>query len=228
MLYYLSGVSGPRTQDPPYYAEVVAFEIKYLDIIILTYFGGVVSCKQHGAYRRAVTMGRRLDVTLTDKERQTLQELVRQEKDVRIVKRAQALLWLRAGERVREVAERLGVTRQTIRNWAKRYQEGERASIREELADKPHPGRPAKKRAVVSALLEETVAQDPRALGYASPVWTTRLLQDYWRHHYGLQVSRRTIRRALRQGGYRYKRARYVLARRSATWRQAKGGSSEG
>ena len=173
-------------------------------------------------------MGRRLDVTLTDKERQTLERLVRKEKDARIVKRAQALLWLSAGERVQEVAERLGVTRQTIRNWVKRYQEREGVSIRERLADKPHPGRRAKKREAVRALLKETLEQDPRALGYASPVWTTRLLQHYWGHHHDLQVSRRTIRRALRQEGYRYKRPRYVLARRSATWRQAKGGSSGG
>jgi hypothetical protein len=38
-------------------------------------------------------------------------------------------------------------------------------------------------------------------------------------------TSERTIRRALRAMRYRYKRPRYVLARRSATWRQAKGGS---
>ncbi len=69
-------------------------------------------------------------MTLTNKERQALKELVRNEKDVRIVKRAQALLWLNRGEQVQQVAERLGVTRQTIRNWVKRYQEREGASVR--------------------------------------------------------------------------------------------------
>lgn len=36
-------------------------------------------------------------------------------------------------------------------------------------------------------------------------------------------VSLRTVRRALRALRYRYKRPRLVLARRSPTWRQAKG-----
>jgi len=165
-------------------------------------------------------------VTLTEKECQALKALLRKERNARIVKRAQALLWLRAGEQLGEVAERLGVTRQTIRNWVKRYQEREGMSVKERLADRPHPGRPARKRAAVRALLEQTLAQDPHELGYASSVWTTRLLQHYWERHHHLQLSRRTIRRALRQEGYRHKRPRYVLARRSSTWRQAKGGSS--
>ena len=171
-------------------------------------------------------MGRRLEVTLTEKERQALKGLLRKERNARIVKRAQALLWLRAGERVGEVPRRPGVTRQTIRNWVKRDQEREGASAKERLADKPHPGRPAKKRTAVRALLEETLAQAPRALGYALPVWTRRLGQHDWKRHHHLQFSRRTIRRALRQEGYRYKRPRYVLVRRSPTWRRAKGGAS--
>jgi hypothetical protein len=39
-------------------------------------------------------------------------------------------------------------------------------------------------------------------------------------------ISQWTIRRALRLLNYRYKRPRYVLARRSPTWHQAKGGSN--
>ncbi len=124
------------------------------------------------------------------------------------------------------MAQRLGVTRQTIRNWVKRDQEREGGAVKERLADKPHPGHPAKKRAAVRALLAQTLAQAPRVLGYASSVWTRRLWQHYWERHHPLQLSRRTIRRALRQEGYRYKRPRYVLARRSSTWRQAKGGFS--
>ncbi len=48
-------------------------------------------------------MGRRSEVTLTEKECQTLKGLLRKERNARIVKRAQALLWLRAGEQVGEV-----------------------------------------------------------------------------------------------------------------------------
>jgi len=124
-------------------------------------------------------MGRRADVKLTNEERQALEELVRNEKNARIVKRARALLWLGGREQVQEVAERLGGTRQTVRNWVKRYQERERVSIKKRLADKSHPGRPAKKRAAVRTLLEETLAQDPRELGYALAVWMTRLLQHH-------------------------------------------------
>ena len=58
------------------------------------------------------------------------------------------------------------------------------------------------------------------ALGYTSPVWTSPLLRQYCRRTKGVEVSKRTIQRALRRQGYRSKRPRHVLARWSPSWQQ--------
>ena len=169
-----------------------------------------------------------MKVNLSASEREQLRDLVKRAKDARVVKRAQALLWLSEGEKPEAVAQRLAVTRQTIYNWVGRYKRRRHEPISQRLRDRPRPGRPPSKREVVAQVIERVIATDPRAYGYPSPVWDTGLLRHYCAQEEGLEVSRRTIRRALRQLGYRYKRPRYVLARRAPTWRQAKGGSSVG
>src|SRR5688572_27302918 len=53
-------------------------------------------------------------LTLTDPERAALTHTMRTSRDARIVRRAQALLWLDHGETITAVATRLQVSRQTI------------------------------------------------------------------------------------------------------------------
>jgi len=72
------------------------------------------------------------------------------------------------------------------------------------------------------------MGSNPRKWGYVYAAWSSRLLCHYLRENHGMHVSRRMVRRALHQMGYRYKRPRYVLARRSPTWQQAKGGLQRG
>ena len=70
------------------------------------------------------------------------------------------------------------------------------------------------------------MGSNPRKWGYVYAAWSSRLLCHYLRENHGMHVSRRMVRRALHQMGYRYKRPRYVLARRSPTWQQAKGAAA--
>jgi hypothetical protein len=69
---------------------------------------------------------------------------------------------------------------------------------------------------------------DPRALGSRSTVWTAPLLVRSLRDHRAVEVSRKTVSRALTRLGIRRKRPRDQLALRPETWRQAKGGWSAG
>jgi transposase len=78
--------------------------------------------------------------------------------------------------------------------------------------------------AVVQRILKSLLTQDPRAYGYQAMVWTVALLCREVEKQTGESVSDSTMRRALRLVRYRHKRPRYVLTRRSPTWRQAKGG----
>ena len=166
-------------------------------------------------------------IDLSAPERRQLRQIVKQVRDAKQVKRAQALLWLDQGESAIVIAQRHEVTRQTIYNWVHTFQARHHEPLSLRLQDRPRSGRPPTKRQVVQTVVQEVLAEDPRQLGYRSPGWTTPLLRQHLKTEHGLEVSGRTIRRTLRQLGYRYKRPRYSLARRAPTWRQAKGGSSE-
>jgi transposase len=92
--------------------------------------------------------------------------------------------------------------------------------------DRPRAGRPRRLAEQVERVLVTVLETAPPSQGYRAAPWTTPLLCQYLREHQGLAVSAVTVRRCLHRLGYRWKRPRYVLARRSRYWRQAKGGSS--
>ena len=75
-------------------------------------------------------------VALTKRERHGLERVIRTESSARVVRRAQALLWLANGEPVGAVSKRLGVVRQTIYNWQRefeRHQTGQRLALAADL-----------------------------------------------------------------------------------------------
>ena len=160
-------------------------------------------------------------VELSQEEQEKLLWTIKHSRDAKEVKRAQALVWLSQGESVISVACRQHVSRQTIYNWIKHFKTSGN------LADLPRSGRPPRERDAAKQVILEVVNKDPRDFGYLLPVWTTRLLKAHMSRQ-GIEVSTRTIRRAFRDLGYRYKRPRYVLSRRCAHWRQAKGGLQRG
>jgi transposase len=138
--------------------------------------------------------------------------------------RAQALLWVAAGSDVVEVAELLHVSRQTVYNWLSRFQERAELDLRARLLDAPRLGRPRAASGTIDALVATVIDGDPRQLGYHATVWTAPLLSQYLRDRHGIEVSERTVSRAIDRLSMRWKRPRHVLALRSKTWRQSKGG----
>jgi|SRR5205823_1151270 len=138
--------------------------------------------------------------------------------------RAQALLWLDEGASVEQIAEALLVSRQTIYNWVGRLQERSGFDLRGRLADSPRQGRPRAGHGDVDLLIAQVIDTDPRKLGYHSTVWTAPLLCHYLQDHHAIEVSRKTVSRALARLRIRWKRPRHQLALRPETWRQSKGG----
>ena len=167
-----------------------------------------------------------MEFSLLAKDRSVLEELVAQSKDVRQLKRAQALLAVAAGEGVTTAAQRLQVARNTVYNWIARFHQRE-GKIAERLVDAERAGRPDDLIQGVRAALPTLLAKKPGEFGYRHAEWTVDLLQAQLRLQ-KLDASDKTIRTALHELGYRWKRPRFVLRRRSPTWRQAKGGCSEG
>ena len=138
--------------------------------------------------------------------------------------RAQALLWLAEGCDAAEVAEWLGVSRQTVYNWVSRFQDRDGLGLRARLLDATRPGRPRAAGGTIDELVAAVIDGDPRQVGYHATVWTAPLLSQYLREHHQVEVSDRTVSRAIDRLDLRWKRPRHELALRPETWRQSKGG----
>ncbi len=164
------------------------------------------------------------DSILSRRERVKVEDLISPPHDARQTLRAYALLWLDDGESVPEVAQRLGVTRQTVYNWASRFQARPDLVIAVRLADAPRCGRPCSASGVIDPLIDAVIERDPRELDYRSTVWTASLLVEYLRAEHQLVVSDDSVRLAIARLRIRWKRPRHQLALRPNTWRQAKGG----
>lgn len=162
---------------------------------------------------------------LTNPQRDALCRLAKTSPDTREARRALALLDLDRSESVTDIARRYGISRETVYQWAARLGAGRLPNG--QLRDAPRSGRPAQAGMIAEPLLRATLPTDPRRHGYRHPAWTTLLLQHHLRQQ-GVELSRSTLRRMLRRLGYRWKRPRFVLARRAPHWRQAKGGCSVG
>ena len=130
------------------------------------------------------------------------------ERDGAVVKRIVALLELDRGVAATDVAERLGVTRQTFHNWAHRFDTG--GGLRA-LGDRARRGRTPKLSAPMRRLLVWLLKQPPDAFGYAATGWTAALLRHVFATRLGVHVSTRTIRRAVHGMDHTWKRARYAL-----------------
>ena len=165
-------------------------------------------------------------ITLTAQEREGLKDLAARTPHAGELRRAQALLWLDAGESVQEVVGRLHVTRQTIYIWTKRFQVHSTLDVPARLATGHRTGRPRTVHGIIDPLILEVIDRDPRELGYRSTVWTSPLLAYYLEKQHHIRVSRKSVSLAIGRLELRWKRPRHDLARRPATWRQAKGGSN--
>jgi transposase len=157
-----------------------------------------------------------------------LRQIVRNGSKARETKRAQALLWLYDGEPVGTVASELGVNRRTIERWMRRYRDRPEATVLERIGEGQHTGRPPKELHLARRVIQRVWERDPRRYGFRALVWTVPMLRCLIHCRTNKWIGQATVRRALRSLHHRYKRPRLVLARRSPTWRQSKGGLNAG
>ena len=149
------------------------------------------------------------ELSLTAKQRRQLELVLHQTCDARLYRRVLAILEVSQGISVEEVAQTLGVTRQSVYNWLFRLDARE---CKVSLTDRPRSGRPRLLPEQREAWLKDLMRQHPEARGYFANQWTVPLLQEELFHCTGRNVSADTIRRNLDRLGYVWKRARYVLA----------------
>ena len=165
-------------------------------------------------------------LSLSQRQRGELEQLVSHTPLAKERCRAQALLWIAEGADVAEVAELLQVSRQTIYNWLSRFQGRAQLDLRARLLDAPRLGRPRAASGTIDERVAAVINDDPRKFGYHATVWTAPLLSRYLHDHHGIEVSDRTVGRAIDRLGIVWKRPRHELDLRPKTWRQSKGGSN--
>lgn len=149
------------------------------------------------------------EFSLTAKQRRQLEIVLHRTCDARLYRRVLAILEVSRGISVEEVAQTLGVTRQSVYNWLSRLDSKE---CKVSLTDRPRSGRPRVLPEQLQVWLKDLMGQRPEARGYFANQWTVPLLQEELSHAAGRNVSADTIRRSLDRLGYVWKRARYVLA----------------
>jgi transposase len=162
-------------------------------------------------------------VELCPKETSSLETLLTASKDVRQLKRAQAILWLYEGDSVDKVAQRLRVSRQTIYNWVARFTARTDVSIDLRVADAFRSGRPRTALEIIDSLIDAVIDLDPRQFGYRSAIWTAPLSQQYLAQKHAIEICDKSVRLAIDRLRIAWKRPRHRLALRSESWRQAKG-----
>jgi transposase len=139
-------------------------------------------------------------IDLTPEEKSKL-ETTRRSRRSQVAERCHYVLLNAQGVPVPQIAQRLARNEHTIRKWLKAYH-GQGLSG---LDNAPPPGRPATKAHKLDQHLDGLLAQPPNAYGYIEAGWTVDLLRDYLGQH-DLDVSDATVRRALKAGGWVYKR----------------------
>lgn len=100
--------------------------------------------------------------TLSLSERRALVKQTQETKDVKVFKRAQALLGLSEGLSVRAMAQRLRSSRQTIDDWVSSYQNRRHQSFLRRWQDRPKPGRSPRKSMIILRALAAWLRASPK------------------------------------------------------------------
>ncbi len=158
---------------------------------------------------------------LSGKERRAVEAALAATRDRRHWVRLRAVLLTADGVPAPEVCRDLGLGRSTLFAWLAHWRDTRDPAA---LADAPRSGHPPVLTAEHRGRLEQLLTEAPEEHGYRAVGWTVPLLAAHFAGVERVPVSETTLRRVLRALGYRWKRPRYVLARRDPERAGKKGG----
>src|SRR5215468_7940160 len=125
---------------------------------------------------------------------------------LKLGKRFHALLALAQGQSVSEVAARLSLGEQTVRDYRNQYLFKGMAS----LVYQTPPGRPSKLTKTQRQQLAEWIKASPQDSGYTSGCWNTPMIQDLIQRHFGVEYHPHYLCTLLKNMGFSYQKARFV------------------
>jgi putative transposase len=125
----------------------------------------------------------------------TLDTVLKQTKEARVFRRAQAVREVVAGHHVHAVSMLFHFTTSALRKWVQRFaQQGSQG-----LQDRPRTGRPRKVTCALEQHLNRLVDQDPLQHGSRSSPWSCRELATVLAQQTGVQLGRESVRRVLKK-----------------------------
>ena len=139
-------------------------------------------------------------IELIPEQREAL-EKARRIRSSNLAERCLAVLLSDQGQRAPAIAASMGRHEHIIRSWLKAYMQDGLDGLKET----PPIGRTNRKEQAAVAMLQPVLAKAPSDYGYLEAGWSANLLVDYLRRQ-GLEASESTVKRALKRGGWVYKR----------------------
>ena len=125
----------------------------------------------------------------------TLDTLLKQTKEARVFRRAQAVRAVVAGQHVSTVSITFHLANAAGRKWGQRFaQQGPQG-----LRDRPRSGRPPKVTCELEQHLNRLVAQDPLQHGSIASQWSCRTLATVLAEQTGVPLGRASVRCVLKK-----------------------------
>src|SRR6266851_5271348 len=138
---------------------------------------------------------RTLKLHFSDNALPTLDTFLKQTKEARVFRRAQAVREVVKGQRLQTVSDTLAFTYSALRKWVHRFaQEGPQG-----LLDRPRSGRPPKVTCELERHLNRLVDQDPLQHGSIHSQWSCRELATVLAQQTGVQLGRESVRGVLKK-----------------------------
>jgi transposase len=125
----------------------------------------------------------------------TLDTFLKQPKEARGFRRAQAVREVVKGHRLQTVSDTLQFTYAALRKWGYRFaNQGPQG-----LVDRPRSGRPPQVTGALAHHLDRLVDQDPLQPGSSHSQWSCQALATVLARQTGVQVSRESVRDVLKK-----------------------------
>ena len=138
---------------------------------------------------------RTLKLHFADEALLTLNTVLKQTKEARVFRRAQAVRAVVQGQRLQTVSDTLHFTYSALRKWVYRFaHQGTQG-----LVDRPRSGRPPKVTCALEQHLNRLVDQDPLQHGSLYSQWSCRELATVLAQQTGVQLGRESVRCVLKK-----------------------------
>jgi len=141
------------------------------------------------------TRMRTLKLHFPDDALSTLDTCLKQTKEARVFRRAQAVRQVVKGQRLQTVSDALSFTYSALRKWVYRFARQGTPG----LVDRPRAGRPPKLTCELEQHLHRLVDQDPLEHGSIHSQWSCRELATVLAQQSGVRLGRESIRCALKK-----------------------------